>query len=66
MSAARTRQEALEAAFSDALMAYYRRAGRSAAYALLSRLADAADDGADQRELADIAAQALAELPVLS
>jgi hypothetical protein len=56
-------QTAEEAAFADVMRGYHRRAGRHAAYALLDRLVDAFDDGADRGELRRLALDALAALP---
>lgn len=44
-----------EAQFIADLLTVYRQSGRAEAYRLLSRMADAYDDGADRAELRQIA-----------
>jgi len=54
---------AAEMEFKRVVLSYYRRAGRTAAYALLARLADLVDDGAGRTELTSAVREALASLP---
>ncbi len=56
-------QSALKADFLAKMREYYQRAGERDSYALLARLADAADDGAGQRELLALARMAVDALP---
>jgi hypothetical protein len=55
-----------EREFAEVMLRHYRRAGAVASTALLSRMADASEDGAGRAELLRMARDAVAALPTLN